>query len=195
MRDICNSKRLAGATLIAPVVKYWWSGFPANLSKEAYQQQLRQDQRTLRVSHYAPWLTYWWNTQKWFPSSSVISCSTDIFSSEDVKLLAKITPTTNHTALVRRPGEYESLHPELIIGFGTLEFSPMDLDNPFPNNESSVHLWHGDEDGLVPVTLQRYSAKQLPWIHYHELPAAGHMFSLADGMCDKLAKALLVGEQ
>ena len=30
--------RLAGVTLIAPMVNYFWPGFPANLSKEAYYQ-------------------------------------------------------------------------------------------------------------------------------------------------------------
>ncbi|XP_007027719.2 PREDICTED: uncharacterized protein LOC18598224 [Theobroma cacao] len=187
--------RLAGATLVAPVVNYWWSGFPTNLSKEAYHQQLPQDQWTLRVSHYASWLTYWWNTQKWFPSSSVITHSTDILSSQDKELLPKIVSTRNHRALVRQQGEYESLHRDLNIGFGTWEFSPMDLDNPFPNNEGSVHLWHGDEDRLVPVTLQRYIVQQLPWIHYHELPGAGHMFPHADGMSNNIVKALLVGEK
>ena len=71
----------------------------------------------------------------------------------------------------------------------------MDLDNPFPNNEGSVHLWQGDDDRLVPVMLQRYIAQQLPWIHYHELPGAGHLFSLVGGMPDNIVKALLVGEK
>jgi pimeloyl-ACP methyl ester carboxylesterase len=60
------------------------------------------------------------------------------------------------------------------VGFGKWEFDPMEIDNPFPNNEGSVHLWHGEEDGLVPALLQRYIAKKLPWIHYHELPGVGH---------------------
>nr|KJB15068.1 hypothetical protein B456_002G158600 [Gossypium raimondii] len=187
--------RLAGATLVAPAVNYWWSGFPTNLSNQAYQQMLPQDQWVLRVSHYAPWLTYWWNTQKWFPSSSVIANSIDIFSSEDRKLLMKILSTRNHAAQVRQQGEYESLHRDLIVGFGAWEFSPLELDNPFPNNEGSVHVWHGDEDRFVPVMLQRYIAEQLPWIRYHELPGAGHLFMVADGMWDNIVKTLLVGEK
>lgn len=83
----------------------------------------------------------------------------------------------------------------MIIGFGTWEFDPMELKNPFPNNEGSVHLWQGDEDLLVPVMLQRYIAKQLPWIHYHELAGAGHEFPYADGKCDAIIKALLIGEK
>ncbi|KAK9912024.1 hypothetical protein M0R45_035898 [Rubus argutus] len=31
--------RLAGATLHAPVINYWWPGFPANLSTDAYYKQ------------------------------------------------------------------------------------------------------------------------------------------------------------
>lgn len=81
-----------------------------------------------------------------------------------------------------------------MIGFGSWEFDPMDIENPFPNNEGSVHLWQGDDDNLVSVTLQRYIAHQLPWIHYHEVPNAGHMFPFKEGIVDSIVKALLLGE-
>ena len=71
----------------------------------------------------------------------------------------------------------------------------MDLKNPFPNNEGSVHLWQGDDDRLVPVTLQRYIVSKLPWIRYHELPGAGHLFPRADGMGEAIMKELLTGEK
>ncbi|KAL4633197.1 hypothetical protein ACB092_04G104900 [Castanea dentata] len=187
--------RLAGAGLLAPVVNYWWPGFPGNLSGEVYNQQLWQDQWTLRAAHYTPWLTYWWNTQKWFPSLSVAARSMDILSPQDKELMAKLSDRENYMAQVRQQGEFESLHRDLIVGFSSWEFSPMDLENPFPNNEGSVHLWHGDEDWIVPVTLQRYIAQQLPWIHYHELPGAGHFFPYADGMGDTIIKAILRGEK
>ncbi|XP_028782368.1 uncharacterized protein LOC114738476 [Neltuma alba] len=183
--------RLAGAVLVAPVVNYWWSGLPANLTKEAYHQQKLQDQWTVRVSHYMPWLTYWWNTQRWFPSSSVIAHSEDVLSHQDKELMPKMQYRKDHMAQVRQQGECESIHRDLNIGFGTWEFSPLDLENPFKTSEGSVHLWQGDEDLLVPVSLQRYIAQNLPWIHYHELPGAGHMFPLADGMSDTIIEALL----
>lgn len=78
-----------------------------------------------------------------------------------------------------------------MIGFGKWEFDPMELENPFPNNEGSVHLWMGDDDRFVPVKSQRYIAKQLPWIKYHEVTRAGHLFSLADGMTDTILKTLV----
>ncbi|KAA8516709.1 hypothetical protein F0562_016785 [Nyssa sinensis] len=184
--------RLAGATLIAPVVNYWWPGFPANLSKEAYHQNLPQDQWTLRVAHYAPWLTYWWNTQKWFPASSIIAHSAAVLSQQDLELFPMLSPRKAYEAQVRQQGEFESLHRDLMIGFESWEFDPMDLKNPFLNKEGSVHIWHGDEDGIVPVMLQRYIAQQLPWIHYHEVPGAGHLFPFADGMGDAIIKALLI---
>lgn len=187
--------RLAGATLIAPVVNYWWHGFPANLSKEAYYQQLRQDQWTLRVAHYTPWLTYWWNTQKLFPASSVLAHSPDVLSRHDKELILKRSSRQNYVTHVRQQGEYVTVHQDLMFGFGSWEFDPMDLKNPFPNNEGSVHIWHGDDDLLVPVSLQRYIAQQLPWINYHEVPGAGHLFPHADGMCDAIVKALLIGEK
>ncbi|XP_065616818.1 uncharacterized protein LOC136062086 [Quercus suber] len=187
--------RLAGAGLLAPAINYWWPGFPDNLSSEAYYQQLPQDQWAFRVAHYTPWLTHWWNTQKWFPASSIASLNLHILSSQDKELMAKRSERKKYVAQVRQQGEFESLHRDLNVGFGDWEFSPMDLENPFPNNEGSVHLWHGDEDLIVPVTLQRYIAQQLPWIHYHELPGTGHLFPHADGMCDSIIKAVLIGEK
>ncbi|CAK7325244.1 unnamed protein product [Dovyalis caffra] len=166
--------RLAGATLIAPAVNFWWSGFPANLSTEAYNGQMPQERWTLRVAHYTPWLTYWWNTQKWFPASASIALKPEIFSRQDLQLLSMFTEETRPQPTLQ--GEFESLHRDLMVAFGKWEFDPMDLENPFPNNEGSVHIWQGDEDVLVPASLQRYIAQKLPWINYHELPGAGHMF-------------------
>ncbi|KAI3683872.1 hypothetical protein L1987_84387 [Smallanthus sonchifolius] len=59
---------------------------------------------------------------------------------------------------VRQQGEYESIHRDFNIGFSTWEFDPTEIENPFPENEGSVHIWMGDEDMYVPVTLQRYIA-------------------------------------
>ncbi|CAK9149222.1 unnamed protein product [Ilex paraguariensis] len=185
--------RLAGAALIVPAVNYWWPGFPSNIFAEAYYEQFPQDQWTLRVAHYTPWLTYWWNTQKWFPASSLIA-QTAKYSSQDLKLIPKLRGSQYDKAYVTQQGEFESFHRDLMVGFGSWEFNPMDLKNPFRDGEGSVHLWQGDEDGLVPVTLQRYIVEKLPWIHYHELPGAGHLFPYTDGMSEAILKALLLGE-
>ncbi|KAL3532080.1 hypothetical protein ACH5RR_005601 [Cinchona calisaya] len=186
--------RLAGASLIAPVVNHWWPGFPANLSNEVYNQQLQQDQWALRVAHHAPWLTYWWNTQKLFPPSAAVVQSRAVLSRQDLEIVGADGIKREYEAQITQQGEYESLHRDLIIGFGKWEFDPMDLENPFPNHEGSVHIWQGDEDGLAPVSLQRYIAERLPWIKYHELSGAGHMFPFTKGMGDNIVKALLIGE-
>ncbi|CAA3016782.1 Alpha beta-Hydrolases superfamily [Olea europaea subsp. europaea] len=96
-------------------------------------------------------------------------------------------------AQVRQQGDFVSLHRDLMIGFGTWEFDPTGLENPFSESEGSVHLWQGDDDKLVLVTPQRYIAQKLPWIQYHELPGAGHLFPYADGMADLIIKTLLAG--
>lgn len=85
-----DDDRLAGAAIIAPVANYWWHGFPPNVSETAFNLQLPRDQWAVRIAHYAPWLTYWWHTQKWFHGSNVVAQSTDIFSDEDMKLLPKM---------------------------------------------------------------------------------------------------------
>ena len=98
-------------------------------------------------------------------------------------------------AHVFQQGEFESVHRTMLVGFGNWEFSPIDLENPFPNNEVSVHLWQGDEDKLVDVELQRFIAKKLPWIQYRELPGAGHFFPYSVGMSQVIIKTLLFGEK
>ncbi|KAF5747811.1 hypothetical protein HS088_TW05G00538 [Tripterygium wilfordii] len=97
-------------------------------------------------------------------------------------------------AEVRQQGVHESIIRDMKVAFGSWEFDPMDLGNPFPNKEGSFHLWQGDEDVLGPVMLQRYIAQWLPWIHYHELPGSGHLFPNIDGMCDTIIRAMLTGE-
>ncbi|GKV38951.1 hypothetical protein SLEP1_g46798 [Rubroshorea leprosula] len=183
--------RLYGTALLAPAVNFFWSGFPANLSKEVFNQLLPQDCWALRVAHYVPWLTYWWNTQKLFPPMSVIAGIPDVFSQQDLGLVNKFA--INHREQSTRQGDYESLHRDLMVAFGSWEFDPTGLEKS-PDMEGSVHLWQGDEDRLVPVTLQRYIVQKLPWIQYHELPGAGHMFPLAEGISDNIIKALLIGK-
>ncbi|GAU31779.1 hypothetical protein TSUD_22250, partial [Trifolium subterraneum] len=82
--------RLAGVALLAPVVNYWWLDLPANLTAEVYSQMKLQDQWALRVAHYTPWLTYWWNTQRWFPGCSLPAHTPDNFSKQDKELLSKL---------------------------------------------------------------------------------------------------------
>ncbi|KAL5568593.1 hypothetical protein UlMin_025168 [Ulmus minor] len=190
--------RLLGAGLTAPVINYWWPSLPVNLSTEAYYKQPAQDQWALRVAHYLPWLTYWWNTQKLFPASSVIASRPDIFSPRDLVILKKLLfdPNRNKCKVqAAQQGVFESFHQDMMVGFGSWEFSPMDLENPFPNNEGSVHLWQGDEDRLVPIMLQRYIVSKLPWIQFHELPGHGHVFPVDEGMGEAILKEFLVGKK
>ncbi|CAN1134122.1 hypothetical protein LINPERHAP2_LOCUS8068, partial [Linum perenne] len=161
--------RLAGVSILTPATNYWWTGFPSNLSGAALKKQAPCDYWSLSVAHYAPWLTYWWNTQKWFP----------VFGFNYQKV---------HTL---QQGEYESIHRDLNIGFGTWEFDPMDLENPFWGSEVQVHMWQGDEDYLVPAMLQRYVASRLSWVKYHEVPGSGHFFPFLDGMADTIVKTML----
>ncbi|KAK9079437.1 hypothetical protein SSX86_001108 [Deinandra increscens subsp. villosa] len=187
--------RLAGAILISPPVNYWWHNLPSNLTNEAYSRRLQQDQWSLRVAHYLPWLTYWWNTQTWFPGSSVIT-TPGVLSSSDIEILSKLSgimdPIMQNlmTSYPTQQGEFESIHSDVNLVYGKWEFDPMDLENPFPKDDGLVHLWMGDEDLIVPVTLQRYIAGKLGWIKYHEIKGEGHMYALKDGMGDTFLKEL-----
>ncbi|KAM0005434.1 hypothetical protein Hdeb2414_s0211g00833881 [Helianthus debilis subsp. tardiflorus] len=128
---------LAGATLIVPVVNYWWPRLPSNLSQQAFSKQFLQDQWSLRVAHHSPSLTYWWNTQKWFLSLTVIAHSPDILSHQDRELEPIfIAGRAGVEEQVRQQGLRIRISPrDLNIGFGTWEFDPTEIENPFPENE------------------------------------------------------------
>ncbi|XP_020111612.1 uncharacterized protein LOC109726442 [Ananas comosus] len=189
--------RLAGAALVVPVINYWWPSFPTELAKEGFGKILAQEQRALWVAHHIPFLFHWWMTQKWFPASASATMHPDIFSKQDKEIFQKIMAmpmlTTENKA--RQQGEYESIHRDYLIAFGTWEFDPMNITNPFPNNEGSVHLWQGREDRMIPAELQRYISKKLPWIRYHENSKGGHLFMLIEEWTDKILKALFLGEE
>jgi pimeloyl-ACP methyl ester carboxylesterase len=146
--------RLAGASLVSPAVNYWWPSLPANLTNQVYKSHVMlQDKFTLGVAHHLPWLAYWWNTQKWFPSFSVATLDmTVVLSPSDLQILSTIPFTSDYMvelAPVRQQGEYESIHRDLMVGFGRWEVDPMEIKNPFPNKEGWVHLWHGDDDHCI----------------------------------------------
>ncbi|KAI7732522.1 hypothetical protein M8C21_012622 [Ambrosia artemisiifolia] len=189
--------RLAGAVLISPAINFWWPNLPSNITNEVYSRQLKQDQWSLRVAHYLPWLTYWWNTQTWFPTFSVIHGHPATFSPADMEVFSKLFSSSDpvQSKIVRthpkQQGEFESLYRDMNIAFGKWEFDPMDIENPFPNNDGAVHLWMGDDDRIVPVTLQRYIAEKLKWVDYHEVSGAGHTLPYADGVADNILKSLL----
>ncbi|RDX87265.1 hypothetical protein CR513_31280, partial [Mucuna pruriens] len=93
---------------------------------------------------------------------------------------------------VKQQGEAESICRDAIVGFGSWDFDPFDIDNPFPDSKGHVHLWQGDDDKLIPVMLQRYIGQNIPWIEYHEVPGAGHMFPYLEGVSTTIIKTQLV---
>ncbi|XP_008799547.2 uncharacterized protein LOC103714162 isoform X2 [Phoenix dactylifera] len=186
-----NPGRLAGAALLAPVINYRWPGFPKNLAEAAYNEQQLGDQWALRVSYYAPWLLHWWMKQSWLPSSTVIKGTTYLPNRLDAWIRDQSKSNGNsekRLKLATQQGIQESFYRDMKVMFGKWEFDPMDLLQPsFP-----VHVWQGDEDGLVPVALQRYICGRLSWIDYHELAATGHYLSAVPGLSDTVLKTLLL---
>ncbi|KAL0401531.1 UNVERIFIED_CONTAM: hypothetical protein Slati_4183000 [Sesamum latifolium] len=159
------SHRLAGAALIVPVVNYWWPSFPSNYLRKHTACNSRRTNGHYEWHTHAPWLVYWWNTQKWFPPSSVVAGKPK-FTAPDLKVLSKLAARLANREYAVQQGVYESLHRDMMVGFGHWDFDPMELENPFLDRQGSVHVWQGVEDGMVPVILQRYIANKLPWIQY-----------------------------
>ncbi|XAR59666.1 hypothetical protein NMG60_11015585 [Bertholletia excelsa] len=185
--------RLAGVALVVPMINYSWPSLPRDLIKDDYRKNLSK--WTLGVARYMPGLLHWWLTQKMFPSSSVLDRNPKFFSNKDLEVLRR-TPgyqLLSQTKL-QQEGVFDSLRRDFIVGFSKWDFDPLDLIHPFPKNESSVHIWQGYEDKVVPVQLQRYVWKRLPWIKYHEVPDGGHLLVYDSTTCEAILRSLLLGE-
>ncbi|XP_020162857.1 uncharacterized protein [Aegilops tauschii subsp. strangulata] len=182
-------ERIAGAAMMAPVVNYWWPGFPADLAAEVYNKQEVGDQWALRVSHYAPGILHWWMDQSWLPTSTVVAGTTPLPNKRDAEIRAKLKADgtfQQKMELATQQGIHESYYRDMMVMFGKWEFDPMSLPKP----PCPVHIWQGDEDGLVPVVLQRHIASRLSWVNYHELPATGHFLSPVPGLGDTVLQTL-----
>lgn len=94
---------------------------------------------------------------------------------------------------MKQQGVYESLHRDILAGYAKWEFDPLDVSNPFPDNEGSVHIWQGYEDKMIPYQLNRYLSEKLPWIRYHEVPDGGHLMINNSNVCETIIRALLLG--
>jgi pimeloyl-ACP methyl ester carboxylesterase len=49
-------------------------------------------------------------------------------------------------------------------------------DFALEDTETEVHLWHGEADETVPVSMGRYVAKTIPNCHATFVPGAGHFW-------------------
>ncbi|MCO5565065.1 hypothetical protein L7F22_018736 [Adiantum nelumboides] len=185
--------RLAGVAMLAPVTNYWWSGIPTLEAWEAFRFQPLRDQVAVSIAHYTPWLTYWWNTQNLFPKSSVIEGRMDFLNALDKKSVkeSQRSPRQDRSPNeASQQGIYESLLRDMVNMFGRWDFDPGDLQN----TGVPVQVWHGVEDYLVPLMLQKYVHRRLPWVQLNEIPGAGHMLPLVEGLPDQVVKVLLLGE-
>ncbi|KAL4011412.1 hypothetical protein IC575_028470 [Cucumis melo] len=186
--------RLAGAALIVPTVNYWWPSLPHSLISKDYRRQLVQ--WAVWLSHYAPGLLYWWITHKWIPSNAVLERNPIFFNDRDIDILKSIPGFPMFTQnKLRERGVFDTLRHDFMVAFGEWGFDPMHLNNPFPENGSSVHIWQGYEDRVVPFQLQRYVSRKLPWIQYHEVPDGGHLIVHYRGLFATILRALLLGEE
>ncbi|KAF5198901.1 Alpha/beta-Hydrolases superfamily protein [Thalictrum thalictroides] len=187
--------KIAGAALLSPVVNHWWPSLPSSLSKEVFRRQHLRNQWNIRLAHYVPQF-YSWFIQRFYARSGVVLVDPETFSPKDKEILKQMVGAKwAGQEKSMQQGEFESLHRDILVGFGNWGFDPLDLNNPFQHNESSVHIWQGDEDRMVSVILQRYVSERLPWIKYHEVPHAGHILAFTDNLFDEILKELLIGNK
>lgn len=89
---------------------------------------------------------------------------------------------------------FDSVLGDFIVAYDKWDFEPLDLSDPYPEKDSTVHIWQGHEDKVVPFQLQRYISGKLPWIRYHEVPDGGHLLVYDPAVCEAILRSLLLGE-
>lgn len=185
--------RLAGAALIVPVINYKWRTLPADLIKDDYRKNLSR--LILWLLRHAPGLMHWWLTQKLFPSSKILDKNPAFFNDKD---LDSVTNTPGYQLFAQNKLQdrtvFDSIRRDCLVAYGKWDFEPMELTNPYPQKESTVHIWQGYEDKVVPVKLQRHVSEKLPWIQYHEVPGGGHMLLYDSTVCGAILRSLVLGE-
>ena len=105
--------RLAGVAMLAPVTNYWWSGIPYSESLKAFLTQPLQDQVATSIAHYAPFLTYWWNTQNLFPKSSVIQNRFDFFNDMDKEIIKRFAKNPSQVLFLYIILQQITINPEV----------------------------------------------------------------------------------
>ncbi|XP_026416090.1 uncharacterized protein LOC113311469 [Papaver somniferum] len=97
---------------------------------------------------------------------------------------------------VKQQGIYESLIRDMMVGFGKWDFGPLELENPFPENDGNpVQIWQGCEDRIISCQIQRYVAERLPWIKYYEISDGGHLLPHNTTVIDAVQRSLLIAEE
>lgn len=186
-------QKLGGVALIVPFINYKWRSLPDDLTKDDYRKQLCR--LMLLLTCYTPGLLHWWFTQKMFPSATVLEGNPKFFCDKDLAVLKNTDGYQLFTQDgIRKRRVFDSLRRDFIVAFSKWDFDPLELSNPYPQNESSVHIWQGYEDKVVPVHLQRHVSQTLPWIRYHEVPDGGHLLVYDTAVCEAVLKSLLLGE-
>nr|GLL32381.1 probable lysophospholipase BODYGUARD 1 [Ipomoea trifida] len=183
--------KLAGVALVVPFVNYKWRSLPNNLTRDDYRKQLCQ--WVIWITRHARGLLHWWLTQSIFPSASVLDQNPQFFCEKDLEVL-KNTPGYQLFTQdgLRSRKVFDSLCRDCNVAFGKWDFDPLELSNPYPKNESSVHIWQGYKDKVVPVELQRHVWERLPWIRYHEVPDGGHLLVYDTAVCEAILRSLLL---
>ncbi|KAL0797499.1 hypothetical protein Bca101_052673 [Brassica carinata] len=127
-------------------------------------------------------------------SSGLDESSSIYFNSQDIEVLERGSsgfPMLTKDKL-RERNVFDTLRDDCVACFGQWDFEPADLSI---TQESSVHIWHGKEDKVVPFQLQRCVMQKQPLINYHEIPQGGHLIVHYDGICGAIPRSLLLGEE
>ncbi|VVA90482.1 unnamed protein product [Arabis nemorensis] len=182
--------RLSGVAFVAPTVNYQWPSLPEKLIKKDYRRVFIK--WCLWISEHAPGLLHYWLIQMLFLTTiTIIKGAAFYFNSHDLDVLERPTGFPMVKDKQQLKIVFDTIRDDFVACFEKWDFEPADISI---SEESSVHIWHGKEDKLVPAQLQRCILEKQPLINYHEVPDGGHLIGVYNGICDAVLYALLLGE-
>lgn len=147
---------------------------PAPLAGEPAADYLRRFDRTAaRAAGRAPWmirlaLWHWGRPQRRDPTrffdrslADMIEADRDVLAHPELRgrMIA------NSAELYRQGGR--GMYHEALVLARRWGFSPRDIRVP-------VHIWHGEADDTVPVSMAHYMARSIPHAQARIVPAGGH---------------------
>ncbi|MCO5587962.1 hypothetical protein L7F22_041915 [Adiantum nelumboides] len=186
--------RVEGIAMWCPVGNMWWKGISKEERKTMLSCYSTMDMILTFLCKLSPFLFI-----KWY---SRLSCA---FMDPAVDLTAGLSEADKKCML--QPGSaelmyrdrYESVKKNKGLGMAK-DFELMNKGWDFEIAEVGemfkrrIHVWQGEEDKLVPVSLQRWIQKQLPGtVKLHELYGEGHISLFVSTNLDRLTLQALFG--
>lgn len=172
-------ERIAGIAMWAPVGSYWWKGIADSQRTAMFNAITPRTRKFFEVVQRVPfWMVHLFvkifilrdiRTAKWAQNVKKTASPADRIHLSLSCISDLMTRDTQESLKQSGFGLAQDLH----LVTSDWGFEPADVTCVY---HGPFHIWHGDEDNLVPITLQRMIKNLVPQlVVLHELPGEGHL--------------------